>query len=51
MYQTGRIFYYTDRDVTIHAIKLILWDKECAYSIMGMREKIFNTSVCNEFLI
>ncbi|GBU28554.1 hypothetical protein R84B8_02114 [Treponema sp. R8-4-B8] len=50
-HQTGRAFYCTDSNDDIHAIKLILWDKECAYSIMGMREKNFNTSGGNEFLI
>jgi hypothetical protein len=49
-HQAGRAFYCTDNDDAIHAIKFIIWDKECAYSLIGMRKKEYNSSGATEYL-
>jgi hypothetical protein len=50
-YQAGQIFYCTDAKNNIHAINLTVWDKECAYYLIAMRKKEYNTSGGTEFLV
>jgi hypothetical protein len=49
-HQAGKAFYCVDKGNNIHAIKLIVWDSESAYSFIGMRKKDFNVSGGTEFL-
>jgi hypothetical protein len=49
-HHSGRTFYCTDYENNIHAINLIVWDKESAYSLIGTRKKEYNTSGGTEFL-
>jgi len=46
----GKTFYCVDKSNNIHSIKMIVWDKECAYSILGMRKKEYSTSGGTELL-
>ena len=48
--KAGRVFYCIDNENVIHSIKFIIWDNECAYSILGMRKKEYNTSGGTELL-
>jgi len=50
-YNAGRTFYCIDTDNNIHAINMIIWDKECAYYLLAMRSKKFNTTGGTEFLV
>jgi hypothetical protein len=50
-HHAGRTFYCTDSENNIHAINLTLWDKECAYYLITMRKKEYNTSGGTEFLV
>jgi hypothetical protein len=50
-HEMGRTFYCVDEDNNIHAINMIAWDKECAYYLMAMRKKEYNTSGGTEFLV
>lgn len=47
----GRVFYCIDSESNIHAINMIVWDNECAYYLLAMRGKKFNTSGGTEFLV
>jgi hypothetical protein len=47
----GQTFYCTDSQNNIHAINLTVWDKECAYYLIAMRKKEYNTSGGTEFLV
>jgi hypothetical protein len=50
-HHAGRTFYCTDSEDNIHAINLTVWDKECAYYLIAMRKKEYNTSGGTEFLV
>jgi hypothetical protein len=47
----GKVFYCDDNENNIHAINMIVWDKECAYYLFAMRKKEYNTSGGTEFLL
>jgi len=49
--KAGRTFYCTDTDNNIHAINMVIWDKECAYYLLAIRSKKYNTSGGTEFLV
>jgi len=49
-HKTGRTFYCIDTNNNIHAINMIIWDKECAYYLLARRYKKYNTSGGTEFL-
>ncbi|GHV58366.1 hypothetical protein AGMMS49579_25730 [Spirochaetia bacterium] len=49
--KSGRTFYCTDAENNIHAINITVWDSECAYYLMAMRKKEYNTSGGTEFLV
>jgi hypothetical protein len=49
-HHSGRTFYCTDHEHNIHAINLTVWDKESAYSLIGMRKKKYTNSGGTEFL-
>lgn len=48
---SGKVFYCADKENNIHAINFIVWDNECAYYLLAMRNKNFNTSGGTEFLV
>ena len=50
-HQAGRTFYCTDNEDNIHAINFMVWDKECAYYLIAMRKKEYNTSGGTEYLV
>jgi hypothetical protein len=47
----GQTFYCTDSKNNIHAINMTVWDKECAYYLVTMRKKEYNTSGGTELLV
>jgi hypothetical protein len=49
--KAGQTFYCIDAEKNIHAIHMVIWDNECAYSLMSMRSKKYNTSGGREFLV
>jgi hypothetical protein len=49
--KSGRTFYCIDTDNNIHAINMIVWDRECAYYLLAMRDRKYNTSGGTEFLV
>jgi hypothetical protein len=49
--KSGKIFYCVDKNNDIHAINMIVWDSECAYYLLAMREKKYNTSGGTEYLV
>jgi len=50
-HNAGRVFYCVDVNDNIHAINLTIWDSECAYYLLAMRKKEYNTSGGTEFLV
>jgi len=50
-HKAGRTFYCTDKENNIHAINMVVWDKECAYYLLAIRTKKYNTSGGTEFLV
>jgi hypothetical protein len=50
-HQAGQVFYCDDEENNIHAINMIVWDVECAYYLLAMRKKEYNTSGGTEFLV
>lgn len=46
----GRSFYCVDNENNIHAVKLVIWDNNAAYSLIGMRKKEYNLTGGTEFL-
>jgi hypothetical protein len=50
-HQAGSVFYCEDEGKNIHAINMIVWDMECAYYLLAMRKKEYNTSGGTEFLV
>jgi hypothetical protein len=49
--QAGKVFYCADEENNIHAINMIVWDMECAYYLLAMRKREYNTSGGTEFLV
>lgn len=49
--ESGRVLYCTDRSGNIQAINMVVWDSECAYYLIAMRKKEYNTSGGTEFLV
>ena len=49
-HNSGKVFYCVDAQNNIHAINMIVWDKESAYYLLAMRKKEYNTSGGTEFL-
>jgi hypothetical protein len=47
----GKTFYCDDEENNIHAINMIVWDMECAYYLLAMRKREYNTSGGTEFLV
>ncbi|WP_461255407.1 hypothetical protein [Treponema sp. R80B11-R83G3] len=50
-HKAGRTFYCIDTDKNIHAINMVVWDSECAYYLLAIRSKKYNTSGGTEFLV
>jgi hypothetical protein len=50
-HKAGRVFYCIDKENNIHAINMIVWDKESAYYLLAMRKKGYNTSGGTEYLV
>jgi hypothetical protein len=50
-HKAGKTFYCIDIDNNIHAINMIVWDKICAYYLLAMRNKKYNTSGGTEYLV
>jgi hypothetical protein len=50
-HNSGKSFYCIDAENNIHAINMIVWDRECAYYLSAMRDKKNNTSGGTEFLV
>jgi hypothetical protein len=48
---SGKVFYCVDKKDNIHAINMTVWDTECAYYLLAMRKKEYNTSGGTEFLV
>lgn len=49
--KAGKVFYCVDSKNNIQAINLTIWDKECAYYLIAMRYKKYNSSGGTEFLV
>jgi hypothetical protein len=47
----GRTLYCTDSDNNVHAVNMVVWDKECAYYLLSTKNKKFNTSDGLDFLV
>jgi hypothetical protein len=50
-HKSGKVLYCTDTYGNIHALNMIIWDNECAYYLIAMRKKEYNTSGGTEFLV
>ena len=49
-HNAGKAFYCIDEQENIHAVQLMLWDNNAAYSLIGMRKKEYNVTGGTEFL-
>jgi hypothetical protein len=49
--KSGRTMYCVDSQNNIHAINMVVWDNECAYYLLAMRKKEYNTSGGTELLV
>jgi len=47
----GKVFYCIDAEENIHAISLVIWDCECAYYLVAMRDEKYKNSGGTEFLV
>jgi hypothetical protein len=45
------VFDCVDSQNNIHAINMVVWDNECAYYLLAMRKKEYNTSGGTELLV